>query len=117
MTTTTTTTTTPALPLPLASFVAAMNAHDSAAFALCFTPDAVVEDESHTYRGTEAIKGWIETAFEKFRPQLEVVNIASHEASAVFVGQVSGTFDGSPVLLRHHVVLDDGRIAALSIAP
>lgn len=103
------------LPPFLVRYVTAMNAHDSRTFVGCFAPDALVTDESHTYQGAAAIQGWIEGAFEKYAPHLEVTDLAADDTGVFFIGEVSGTFDGSPVLLKHAVSLVDGSIGALTI--
>lgn len=106
----------PLTPL-LARFVESMNAHDTAAYLPCFASDAVVEDEGHTYRGPAEIKGWIEAAFVKYCPVLAVTAVSYSETGAVLSGPVSGTFDGSPVVLHYHLGLMDNRITWLKIAP
>ena len=45
------------LPEPIAAYFAA-DRRDSEAIARCFTQDAVVKDEGHTYTGVMAIKQW-----------------------------------------------------------
>lgn len=45
------------LPQPVADYFAA-DTRDGEAVSLCFTEDAVVKDEGHTYRGRSAIKQW-----------------------------------------------------------
>lgn len=97
----------------LACFVESMNAHDSAAFILCFAPEAVVEDEGRTHRGTSEIKAWIEEAFAKYQPVLEVASVSETETGAVITGPVSGTFSGSPVVLNYHLTLAQDQITAL----
>ncbi len=47
----------PTLPEPIAAYFAA-DRRDSDTITQCFTPDAVVRDEGHTYTGTMAIKQW-----------------------------------------------------------
>lgn len=103
----------PALTPLLARFVDSMNAHDSAAFIPCFTPDAVVEDEGRTHRGTREIKAWIEEAFQTSRPILEVTSVATTDTGALITGPVSGTFPGSPIVLHYHVTIANDKIAAL----
>src|SRR5258708_9931351 len=45
------------LPEPIAAYFAA-DKRDIEAIAQCFTKDAVVKDEGHTYTGVMAIKQW-----------------------------------------------------------
>jgi hypothetical protein len=97
-------------------FVTYMNHQDSVTFTMCFRPDAVVEDEGHTYRGTAEIHGWIENAFAKYRPVLEVAAVRDTADGAVITGSVSGTFDGSPIVLHYHIKCAGGLISALRCA-
>ncbi len=99
----------------LASYVETMNAHDSAAFAANFAPEAIVHDEGHEHRGTAAIQAWIEAAHQKYQPTLEVTGVKEAGGGTVITGMVSGTFEGSPLELHHHLTIADGKIVALTI--
>lgn len=94
-------------------FVESMNAQNSAAFITCFTPDAIVEDEGHPHRGTAEIQAWIEEAFAKYQPVLEVASENETETGAVITGSVSGSFPGSPVVLNYHLTIAQDQITAL----
>lgn len=96
-----------------AKFVESMNAQNSAEFITCFSPDAIVEDEGHTHRGTAEIRAWIEEAFVKYQPVLEVTAATHSEIGAVITGIVSGTFPGSPIVLNYHLTLAQDQITAL----
>lgn len=97
----------------LTRFVESMNAHDSTAFIPCFAPEAVVEDEGHTHRGTSEIQAWIEEAFAKYQPVLEVAFMTNTETGSVITGSVSGSFPGSPVVLNYHLTIVQDKITAL----
>ena len=101
----------------LAAFVAAQNAHDSAAFIACFSNDAVVHDEGHSHKGAPAIKAWFEEVSRKYRTLLEVTGIATHDAETILTGNISGNFEGSPFPLRYQMTISDGKITAVKIAP
>src|SRR5438477_3642222 len=45
------------LPKPIATYFAA-DKNDSETLSQCFTENAVVKDEGHTYKGRAAIKQW-----------------------------------------------------------
>lgn len=106
----------PASPL-ITRFVELMNARDGAAFVTLFTSGAIVHDEGHTHQGPEAIRAWIEKAWASYQPHLELRDIETTGPDTAFTGQVSGTFDGSPVLLRHHLTVVEDRITELRIGP
>lgn len=101
------------LPAFLARFTAAMNGHDTDAFMNCFAPDAVVEDEGHTYHGLDEIRAWIQNAFENARPLLAVQDAWEKGDQAWMRGPVSGTFPGSPVVLDYHLEVKSGVISHL----
>ena len=54
------------LPIPIASYFSA-DRGDSEAVSQCFTEDAVVKDEGHTYQGRAAIKKWKADASTKYQ--------------------------------------------------
>jgi hypothetical protein len=97
-------------------FVTSMNERDSVTFTMCFMRDAVVEDEGHTYRGTAEIQAWIENAFKQYQPVLEVAAVRHTADGVVITGSVSGTFEGSPIVLHYHITCAGGFIARLRCA-
>ncbi len=100
-------------------YINATNAHDADAVAACFTERAVVKDEGQEHRGLAEIKDWIEEAFRKYRFTVEFLDGTlkeQNESDIGFEGRVSGTFDGSPVVLLYELGLRDGKIATLSVA-
>ena len=105
------------LPAPLAGFFQAQNSGKTDRFLDLFTADAVVSDEAHEYRGA-AIKAWMEGAIAHYHPlHGEVIGLALSGNQTVATARVSGTFPGSPALLRYGFTLQGGKIAALNIAP
>src|ERR1043166_5341543 len=54
------------LPKPIAKYFAADQV-DANAVAECFTEDAVVVDENHTYTGRDAIRRWKESATRRYK--------------------------------------------------
>jgi hypothetical protein len=99
----------------LASYVACMNANDSAAFSANFAAGAIVRDEGHEHCGTAAIKAWIEEAHRKYQPTLKVTRVTESDGETVLTGLVTGNFDGSPLELHHHLTIAGDKIVALSI--
>lgn len=103
------------LPPFLALYVAIMNANDAPAFVTLFTPDAIVEDEGHEYRGAAAIGAWLAEVHRKYRPVFQATDVAESDGETVICGTVSGTFDGSPIDISHHLTIVDRKIEALTI--
>ncbi|TDU66447.1 hypothetical protein EI77_03541 [Prosthecobacter fusiformis] len=98
-------------------FIEAMNAQDGAAFVTLFTPAAIVHDEGHTHQGHPEIQAWIEKAWSSYSPKVELRDVLTAGPSTVFAGEVSGSFDGSPIVLKHHLTIADDLITELQIAP
>lgn len=96
-------------------YVAIMNANDDAAFETLFTPGAVVRDEGHEYRGAAAIRGWLAEVHRKYQPVFELKDVAESDGETILSGVVSGTFDGSPIEIFHHLTIADRKIIALTI--
>jgi hypothetical protein len=99
----------------LALYVTIMNANDGPAFETLFTSDAVVKDEGHEYQGAAAIGGWLAEVHRKYRPFFEATEVSKSGSETVISGVVSGTFDGSPIDIFHHLTIVDRQIAALTI--
>ncbi len=101
----------------IAQLVPAMNTHNSDAVVPCFTDQAIVYDEEREHRGLTAIKAWIEDAFQKYRFNIEVLEVTDGGDEISFNGRVSGTFEGSPIELQHQITVRHGKIASLVIEP
>ncbi len=102
------------LPPAIAAFFQAHNTGQTDDFNVLFTDDALVSDEEHEYRGA-AIKGWIDGAIAKYKPNAEATDLARVGDKTIVTAQVSGTFPGSPTQLRYNFTLKNGKIAALAI--
>lgn len=103
------------LPPVVDAFLQAKNDHDSTAFVACFADQAVVWDEGREMRGTAAIKQWIENSNAKYHITVTAEKLAECDNETVLTAQVSGNFDGSPVLLDYHFTISEGKISQLSI--
>lgn len=103
------------LPQLIAAFVQAKNDHDSNALIACFANDAVVHDEGKELLGIAAIKKWIDASNAKYQVALEVVNFIERKDETILTAQVSGNFEGSPILLDYHLTVNEGKISELSI--
>lgn len=103
-----------ALPHPIDSYFAS-DAKDGAAVARCFTADAAVIDERHTYRGREAIARWKTGATAKYDYVSSPIAVEDRGDRVIVTARLTGTFPGSPVDLRYAFTLDGDRIARLEI--
>ena len=90
---------------------------DGEAVARCFTDDAVVQDEGHTYHGRAAIKKWKEDASAKYVYTSEPLACEQQDAKVVVTCRLTGNFPGSPVDLRFFFELSGEKIASLAVVP
>ena len=102
------------LPDPITAYFAA-DKQNPEALARCFTAQAVVKDEGHTYSGLEAIKAWKAAASAKYTYTNEPTALEQSQGGHIVTSRVVGNFPGSPVDLRYHFRLERGLIAALEI--
>lgn len=103
------------LPDIINQMIQAQNNWDSALYASCFTEDARVHDEGHTYNRRQQIKHWIDEANKKYRTKMEPIDYVVSGTACVLTATVSGTFPGSPIILKYHVELQDMKIILLKI--
>lgn len=104
------------LPQPIAAYIAAANAQDINAVTACFAKGAVVHDERQDRQGIAAIRRWAEEVSEKYRPTVEVLDVAQMGRTTVVAGRISGHFPGSPIELRYAFTLKCEKIERLDIA-
>ena len=102
------------LPPPIDAYFAA-DSGNSKAFAMCFTENAVVKDEGHTYIGLAAIKKW--KAEGKYTYTSEPFASVQEDGKTVITSHLTGNFPGSPVDLRFFFGLEGDKIASLEIIP
>ena len=100
----------------LARYFAAQNAHDIDAMTDCFAPDAQVRDEGRDHHGRAAIRAWLHETSEKYRVQVEPLELRREEGLTVVVARVSGDFPGSPADLTFRFGLADGRVSTLAVS-
>ncbi|MFD0765469.1 nuclear transport factor 2 family protein [Mucilaginibacter lutimaris] len=103
------------LPQLVAQFVETQNANDSEAYTECFTKTAIVHDEGKTYTGKEEVRAWIEDANQRYRSVMKPLQYDESDSNGVLTAEVSGTFPGSPIVLKFHLKLKDGLIDVLNV--
>jgi hypothetical protein len=104
------------LPESIAAYFTA-DKGDSDSISQCFTANAVVKDEGHTYNGRAAIKKWKADASTKYRYTSELLACERKDGMTVVTARLTGTFPGSPVNLRFFFGLEGDKIASLEIIP
>ena len=101
------------LPEPIAAYFAAE--HNPDALAHCFTAQAVMKDDGHSYTGVNAIKAFMAAASAKYRATSVPFAIEREDGFQLVRANVSGNFPGSPIILCYRFRLERGLIASLEI--
>ncbi|EJE50189.1 hypothetical protein PMI14_05274 [Acidovorax sp. CF316] len=101
------------LPEPIAAYFAAE--HNPEALARCFTAQAVMKDEGHTYTGVDAIKAFMAEASAKYSATTVPFALEREDGFQIVKATVTGNFPGSPIDLSYRFRLERGLIAALEI--
>jgi hypothetical protein len=103
------------LPSPIDLYVRIENSGDVEALSECFTPNATVHDEGHTYKGLPAIRQWKADTKKKYNHTVAPLHVAHRDGKTVLEAKLTGDFPGSPITLEFRFVLDDKKIASLEI--
>ena len=106
------------LPSVIAVYQDAHDGRDVPTALAQFTPDAVITDEGHTYRGTAGVETFLRTAAAEFtftRTLVDATEAAPDEW--VVTNHLEGDFPGGVVDLRYRFCLAGDRISRLEIAP
>ena len=106
----------PSLPKPIAAYFAA-DSGDGAVVSQCFTENAIVKDEGHTYKGRPAIEEWKTDASAKYQYTSEPFACEEKDGKIVVTSHLVGNFPGSPVDLRFFFKLEGDKIASLEVIP
>lgn len=102
------------LPKPIDTYFAA-DRGDSDLVARCFTDNAVVKDEGHTYDGLAAIKQWKTDSSKKYTYTSAPFACEEKDGKTIVTCRLTGNFPGSPVDLRFFFGLEGDKIAFLEI--
>jgi hypothetical protein len=101
------------LPEPIAAYFAAE--HRPEALARCFTSQAVIKDDGHTYTGVDAIKVFMTEASAKYNATSVPFESSREDGVQIVRAKVTGNFPGSPLDLSYRFRLERGLIASLEI--
>src|SRR4030095_531541 len=102
-------------PHPINSYVKATKERDNDAFGALFTEDAIVHDKGQEHRGVIAIRKWLRSTVEKCQFPLPPTRLSQQGTETILNGKLSGDFPGSPLSMRFHFVLREGKISSLDI--
>ncbi|MGS2764792.1 nuclear transport factor 2 family protein [Sinomicrobium sp. M5D2P9] len=103
------------LPKVIKDLIAAQDNFDSAAYAECFTETAQVFDEGKDHVGKDEIEQWNVETNAKYNTVVKPIRYEGNETLGILTAESSGTFPGSPIVLKHNFVFEDGLIKSLRI--
>lgn len=103
------------LPKVILDLVKAQNEFDSTAYANCFAETAIVHDEGKMHTGRTAIEHWIAESNEKYRSVMKPLDYQQNGTTGVLSTEVSGTFPGSPLILKFNFEINNGLIQSLKV--
>jgi hypothetical protein len=103
------------LPKILKDLLKAQELFDSTSFSRCFSDNALIFDEGKIYKGREEIKQWNKETNSEYKTLFEVTDFSTEDTTTILKINISGSFDGSPVMLKFHFRIEDNVIAALVI--
>jgi hypothetical protein len=103
------------LPQVVKDLVRAQDNFDSVAYANCFTETGVMLDEGKTHKGRIEIQHWITEGNKKYKTVMKPVAFTQTDTTGVLSAEISGTFDGSPIVLKFHFEIRDGLIQTLKV--
>ena len=103
------------LPSIIADLLTAQEKYDSNAFSECFSDDAVVFDEGKTYRGKKEVRQWNEMTNTKYKTKYEPLEVTTKGDKITLKAKISGTFPGSPAIIKYHFETENSKIISLQI--
>lgn len=107
------------LPATITTFIRAINEHDGDAFIAAFAKDALVNDFSRNFWGTDAIRKWSDKEMIGDKVTFETDEVIEHYGDFLVTALTDGNYDKSkspdPTYLDYHFTLRDGKITTLFI--
>jgi hypothetical protein len=103
------------LPKVIEDLVKAQDNYDSVAYANCFSENGIMVDEGNTHAGRIEIRQLIEEANEKYKSVMKPLEYTENGKLSVLSAEVSGSFEGSPIILKFHFDIVDGQIQYLKV--
>ena len=101
------------LPNIISELVKTQNEFDSAAYADLFAENAQVFDEGKTHNGKAEIAQWIDKSNKDYKATMEPVDY--DEKEDILSAKIAGLFPGSPLELKFHFKIADGKIQNLKV--
>jgi hypothetical protein len=103
------------LPKVITDLITAQNNFDSIAYANCFAETGVMFDEGKNHKGRVEIGQMIDESNKKYRSVMKPLEYTENGTSGVLSAECSGTFPGSPIVLKFHFEIVDEQIEYLKV--
>ena len=103
------------IPNVLQELIKAQNDFDSEAYANLFSETGIAHDEGKIHTGRKEIKKWIAEANEKYKSVMQPLQYTQEGNKGILLTKVSGTFEGSPVVLKFSFEISDELIQSLKV--
>jgi hypothetical protein len=104
---------------PVADYMNASNAFDTAAMLATFKDDALINDAQREFRGKEAIGAWLDKELVAAKVKMKVVNFVEQYGDVILTAEIGRDYDSgnvpNPLVLTFYFNLRDGKIAQLII--
>lgn len=103
------------LPNVVENLIQAQNNFDSHAYAQCFSETGEMLEEGKLYKGRVAVQQLIDETNKKFRSIMKPLEYQKNGTSSILAAEVTGTFPGSPLVLKFNFTIIDGQIQYLNV--
>lgn len=103
------------LPKVVTDLIKAQTEFDSAAYANCFSETGVMHDEGKLHKGRVEIEHMIDKANKKYQSVMKPMEYTENGTTSILSAECSGTFPGSPIILKFHFDIVDGQIQHLKV--
>jgi hypothetical protein len=104
---------------PIATFIEAINKHNSDELLAVLAETAIVNDEGHDYRGIAEIKKWSDEKVMAPKITLEQIKMIEQAGKTIVTMKIDGNFDKTglpnPFVMDFHFTIASGKITALNI--
>ncbi|MFF7967054.1 nuclear transport factor 2 family protein [Streptomyces sp. NPDC007903] len=106
------------LPEAITRYLTAHRTHDTATAITTFTHEAKVIDDGNTYKGTEAIREWLDRSTTAFTYTIHLTGTQQTDTNRyIATHHLAGDFPGGTIDLRYQFTLRDDLIERLVIEP
>ena len=107
------------LPPVVATYLAAVNAHDLDAMMTAFAADAYVNDARREISGVDAIRRWAEKEMVGDQVTMDVREVVDHYGETIVRSRYDGTYDKTnlpaELVMSDYFIVRDGKIVSLKV--